>query len=548
MAYYSGAMAPPTDHQPGTSHACTARRAAAPRRLRLVCALVFLSALAVRVPYALSRPVPLSADAAYYLAVAENIHHGRGLVCDYVWNYLAGVPTSLPIPSNEYWMPGTSIITAAAFAVARSTAPRVAQMASVPLGALLCAVTAWTAGALTGRRSAALLAGAAAVASYYLVELNLYPDHFMLNAVLVNLSLLALWYAWRGPAALAILAGALAGLAYLTRTDGALLVIVAIVLAAGLYRRGERPRAFRLAGWFVVAFVVIAAPWWTRQTIVFGHPSGANPLRTAFLTDYNDLFRLDQSSLTLRDYLQTNQVVAIAMKAYAVYRSLRLLAKAILLFAPLALAALCFRSLRRDALPWLAYLPLALLVPCVLVPYPTLKGTGWHLLPALIPGLLALGSAAAIRLHDLARSRALVAAVWLLIPAAAVSPGLWWLFPPSDAKGAALPLYPPVAADAVRALGPDPSPALTDSAWGLYHAARIPCAQFPTDGVDAALRIADSIGAAYLITRADAPDDIPAMAQIVSHPRFQPLARYPAGDTRLLVYRILPPSTGPPPR
>jgi len=66
--------------------------------------------------------------------------------------------------------------------------------------------------------------------------------------------------------------------------------------------------------------------------------------------------------------------------------------------------------------------------------------------------------------------------------------------------------------------------------------------------VDAALRVADSIGAAYLITRADAPDKIPALAQIASHPRFQPLARYPAGDTRLLVYRIVPPSTEPPPR
>ena len=137
--------------------------------------------------------------------------------------------------------------------------------------------------------------------------------------------------------------------------------------------------------------------------------------------------------------------------------------------------------------------------------------------------------------------------MWVLIAAAVVSPCLWWLFPPPDAKGAARPLYPPVAADAVRALGPNPRPALTDSAWGLYHVARIPCAQFPTDDVDAALRVADSIGAAYLITRADAPDRIPAMAQIVSHPRFQPLALYPAGDTRLLVYRILPPSTEAPP-
>jgi 4-amino-4-deoxy-L-arabinose transferase-like glycosyltransferase len=530
--------------QPQT--APTAASGIRPLTFAVLVAAVFLAALAVRVPYAFSRPVPVSADVAYYLAIAENIHHGRGLVCDYVWNYLAGVPTSLPVPSNEYWMPGTSIVTAAAFAVAGSASPRVAQMAAVLLGALLCAVTAWTAGALTGRRSALLLAGAAAVVSYYLIELSLYPDHFMLNAVLVNLSLLVLWYAWRGPAPLALLAGALAGLAYLTRTDGALLVIVAIALAAGLYRRGERPRAFRLAGWFALAFAVIAAPWWIRQTIVFGHPSGANPLRTAFLTDYNDLFRLDQSSLTLRDYLQTSQVVALAMKGYAIYRSLRLLVKAIVLFAPLALAALWFRSLRRDAVPWLAYLPLALLVPCLLVPYPTLKGTGWHLLPALMPGLLALGSAAAIRLHDLARSRALVAAVWLVTAAAVVSPCIWWLFPPPDETGAARHLYPPVAADAVRALGPNPAPALTDSAWGLYHVARIPCAQFPTDGVDAALRVADSIGAAYLITRADAPDDIPAMAQIVSHPRFQPLARYPAGDTRLLVYRILPPSTAPP--
>ncbi|UCC68764.1 MAG: hypothetical protein JSV79_02185, partial [Armatimonadota bacterium] len=112
-------------------------------RLLLVCLLIFLSALAARLPYAFSRPVPLTLDAAYYLAVAENIHNGQGLVCDYVWNYLAGLPSSLPVPSNEYWMPGASIVTAAAFALTGSASARAAQAVSLLLGALLCAITAW---------------------------------------------------------------------------------------------------------------------------------------------------------------------------------------------------------------------------------------------------------------------------------------------------------------------------------------------------------------------------------------------------------------------
>ncbi|NIQ99906.1 MAG: hypothetical protein GTN78_06845, partial [Gemmatimonadales bacterium] len=94
---------------------------------------------------------------------------------------------------------------------------------------------------------------------------------------------------------------------------------------------------------------------------------------------------------------------------------------------------------------------------------------------------------------------------------------------------------------AALALGPAAGPVLTDNAWGLYHVARLPCAQFPTDGAEAALKIADAIGASHLITSADATDQFPSMGEIVGHPRFQPLARYSAGETSLLVYRLLPP-------
>jgi len=512
--------------------------------LLIPCAIVFLIALAIRLGCAHARPIPMTADAAYYLHVAQNLHQGRGFVSDYIWNYFAGLPDTLPVPSNSYWMPGTSVVTAAAFSIAREVSLRVTQYPSLILGALLCAIAAGIAGALPRRRDAVLLAGGAAAVNYYLVELSLFPDHFMLNAVLVNLSLLALWSAWRARASSAILAGGLAALAYLTRADAAIIGLVAIILGFACRRRVRRSHAVVMLAYFLVAFALVCLPWWARQTLVFSHPAGADPIRTAFLTDYNDLFRLDQSHLTLSEALQTPPVVAAGIRAYALYRSLRVLLKAVVLFAALAIVALWLRDLRRDAIPWIAYVPLALAIPCLLVPYPTLKGTSWHLLPALMPCILALGAAAAVHIYDIARARTRLPLGWVIIAAAFISPCYWWVFPPPDAKRAVQPLYPLVAAKAVESLGPDPGPVLTDNTWGLYHVARVPCAQFPTDGAEAALTVAEAIGARYVIARADTTNigpALPAMKEISGHPRFKPLARHSDGTASILIYGILPP-------
>jgi 4-amino-4-deoxy-L-arabinose transferase-like glycosyltransferase len=509
-----------------------------------ICAAVFLIALALRVGYAYTRPIPVTADAAYYLHVARNLEVGRGFVADYVWHYLAGVPDGLPVPSNSYWMPGTSVSIVSAFRIAGQTSLRVAQSPSLLLGAVLCAIAASIAGRVTKRREAALLAGAAAAVNYYLIELSLIPDHFMLYAVLVNLSLLALWAAWRGAPSTALVAGALAALAYLTRTDGGLLVIVALFLALFFRRRARRSHSLRLIVAFGIAFAIIATPWWTRQTLVFGSPSGASPSRTAFLTDYADLFRVDQSGLTAVGLLQQGPVVAGGIRAYSLYRSLRVLAKSLLVLAPLFLAGLWLSRTRQDAAPWLIYCALALLVPAALVPYHVLKGTSWHILPALLPGLLALAVAAALRVVDLARPRRIAWLAWAFVATALLSPSYFFLRPPSDASGEHKPLYPAIAEEAVDALGPRPVLALTDSSWGLHHVAHISCAQFPSDGPEAALLVAEAIGATYVITRSDETHTRPAIAymqDINAHPRFRPLTRYQDGQGALLVYRILPP-------
>jgi len=103
-------------------------------------AALFALALGLRLHSAVTAPL-FTSDGAYYYAVAERLHGGHGLTIPYVWNYLGGIPDSLPIPSNRYWMPMTSLLQAGAFAVAGGASPLAGQMPSVVLGALLAAFT-----------------------------------------------------------------------------------------------------------------------------------------------------------------------------------------------------------------------------------------------------------------------------------------------------------------------------------------------------------------------------------------------------------------------
>lgn len=517
-----------------------------PAALFVICLAVFLVALTIRLVYALSIPIPVSADAAYYVMVAENLCQGRGFVSDYVWNYLAGVPSHLPVPSNEYWMPGQSLAISASFLLSGATSLRAAQAPSLFFGALLCALTAWMAGALFRRRDAAIAAGAMAAVSFQLAGTALHPDHFGLAACLVNLSLLALWAARRGSPLLALAGGVAVGLAYLTRTDGVLLAAVAALLGLGLFRQGQRRRAAVYLLCFTAAAALVIAPWWARQLSVFGHPAGAGPLRTAFLADYNDLFRVDQSHLNLRHYLATNQVVALGFKGFVLGKELRLLGGAVGVAGVLMLLALADRELRRRAAPWLIYLALGLLLPALAFPYPAIKGGFWHLMPGLCPIIFALGAGKAMQLVTgpnqprgaLARlggwAGLALAFAWLLP---------WWAAVPREARSAERPLYPAFNPALVRALREASPVVLTDSAWGLYHVTRLPCAQFPSDGAEAALVVAEALEAGYLVTQASAPSRIPAMAEVVGHPRFQPFARHAGKDGTVLVYRILPSSS-----
>ncbi|MCJ7511800.1 MAG: hypothetical protein MUO23_02385, partial [Anaerolineales bacterium] len=74
-------------------------------------------------------------DADYYYAIARQLVRGAGLSEPFLWNYLDS-PAGIPHPSNMYWMPGVSLLAAAAMA-AFGDSFRAAQLPSILLTATL---------------------------------------------------------------------------------------------------------------------------------------------------------------------------------------------------------------------------------------------------------------------------------------------------------------------------------------------------------------------------------------------------------------------------
>jgi 4-amino-4-deoxy-L-arabinose transferase-like glycosyltransferase len=519
-------------------------------RLFLLCAITFVLALALRLAYLLSTPFPYSPDSAYYIMVAENLYQGRGLVADYVWNYFAGIPAGLPTPSNEYWLPGMSFAIAAVFKLVGSPSLRAAQYASAALGALLCSLTVWIGGLLTRRRDVALLSGILAAVCFPLVARSGQLETYTLSACLVNLSLLALWAARHRSPYLGLAAGAAAGLACLARNDGMLLVAVAAAVALVMLREGHRRRAIICAGSFLVVFLLLLVPWWVRQLMVFGHPSGGNPGRTAFLISYFDLFRVDLSQLNLRDYLASSHLLGAQFRATILLKNLWLVAS---VFGPaglLAIMALAARDLRREAFPWLIYLLVALPLPALVFPYHAVAPVAIYdrLLHGFCPIIFILALAVILPLLSPDAAQRIPVGrgfIWLglLLTFAWMLAG--WVRIPEDVRKAQFPRHMLPAPDVLRSLSPPARAVIVDNPWGFYQLTHIPCAVTPTDGPEATLRVAEAIGANYAIVGTETFDRLPPERRPTNHPRFQLVTGYATPAQPVQVYRILPPDAPP---
>jgi len=234
-------------------------------------------------------------DAEYYYSMGLRIAKGKGLGEPFVWNYLTPVE-AIPHPGFTYWMPVPAFISAVGLWITGWETFLGARWVHVLIAAFIPAIAMRIAWGLTSKNSTAVLAGALAVfPAFYSVFLGT-TDSFGIIMLLGGIFFLVC-KTDRGREKFIGL-GAICGLMHLTRADGL------IWLAAAGYGAllSNRKRYLNLLD-VVVGYLIIMAPWFARNTVIFGSlmPSGTS--RAFWLQEYNDLFTYYPQTLTFENWV-----------------------------------------------------------------------------------------------------------------------------------------------------------------------------------------------------------------------------------------------------
>ncbi|MEW5987027.1 MAG: glycosyltransferase family 39 protein [Chloroflexota bacterium] len=253
----------------------------------------------------LTRPTYL--DAYYYATNGRRLAAGYGFTEEVIWQFL-DEPAGLPTPSHTYWTPLPSLLAAAGYKL--SGGFRGAQLPFWLLAGLLPLLAYTISHQLAGERWQAWTAALLTAAGGYYSPLWNQPETFAPFAWAGGLCLLALAWASTGQHGYYWLAAGLtAGLAHLTRADGALLLIVGLavwLVASGRWQvaksqsKIQNPKSKIL--WLLGGYLLIMAPWFWRNWIVLGRLLPTAGAQTLFLTTYDDIFAYGRS-LTLDSFL-----------------------------------------------------------------------------------------------------------------------------------------------------------------------------------------------------------------------------------------------------
>jgi hypothetical protein len=258
--------------------------------------LVFLVAVALRgLFFALAPELrsPSYPDASYYSAVAASVMAGDGFTVPYVWGFAdvgGGIPANpvLPVPAFAHWAPIGVLV-------------QLPFVALLGVGGLGSQLPFWIASGLfavaalhlarraglddRGAFAVGLIVAGGSGAGALFGQI----DNYALFGALVATWAIAMDRLRLAPSfGRALVAGALAALALLCRTDGILVVGAGGLLLLAACRAPVMRRA--LLGYGVAA-VAIVAPFYLRQLLTFGtiSPSAASG-RILYIRTYDELF------------------------------------------------------------------------------------------------------------------------------------------------------------------------------------------------------------------------------------------------------------------
>ena len=386
---------------------------------------LFVASLGVRWQYARAVIFAPCDNSAFHLIAAENIVDGRGLEVDVLWSYQAPFP-NVTHPSHEHWMPLTTGLIAAAFAIQRALTGtleatlQTGQMPGLIVGSLLAPLT-YLFGLRVmpqgrGNRWVSLGAALLVVVNATLSYQSASADSSAIYA-LVAFGALAVAVRRPGEQGGYLGAGLLVALAYLTRAD-ALLLLVAIPLAWWLLpspprRTVEIPDtpAARLAWerWprqqrtkedesgpagpglrhvvdLLVAFALVVTPWLVRNYLAFGTPLPGSILNQAWLRDYVDAFNY-LSHPTLHTWLAQPWSVILDQRVQALANNAGVLLLGTFPWGVLALPGMGLLRRESSFFPSVVYGVLLFFVVALIFPVSAMFGTFYHSFGAVVPFL-----------------------------------------------------------------------------------------------------------------------------------------------------------------
>ncbi len=350
---------------------------------------------------------PNYTDAYYHLNAANRVVSGQGLTDAYLWTYI-GAPEELPAPSHLYWMPLTLL--AAALGMGLLNAPGDYAAAQWPF-ALLYAGTVyagfWLGGRIGGARRHAWTAGLLTLFSGYYARFWGTIDTFAPYALAGVWGLICMGaagdHSTKRRYVFWTLAGALAGLAHLTRADGLLLLLVGWAVIFWPWKAAPETLKTRVvsAGLMTLAYLLVMLPWFARNLAAVGSPLPVGGAQAIWFTEYNDLFNYPPDANPAA-FFADGLATFFRTRAEALLGGAGLLSgnlgtfiavEGLVVMTPLMLFGLWRR--RRDPFLrgfWLYALGLHLVMTLVF-PYPGYRGGLFHSAAALVPWWAALGVA-----------------------------------------------------------------------------------------------------------------------------------------------------------
>ena len=319
-------------------------------------------------------------DAYYYVDVARRLAHGQGLTADFIWNFLeAPHLEALPVPSHRFWMPLATVVQAGGIAALEPVLGtfRSAQAAIIIVAAFVPAAAYGAARSIGASARAALVAAAlAGLGGFTFAPAWVTLDSFAIAALVGTLFFVAFARAATGDVRAGALAGALVGLLFLARAEGALFGVALLALMSR-----SSSRASGVAGSAVALAIGLA--WLVRGLALPGSPAIAL-VKGVFLVRYEDFFALAPSGTA-------DLATMIGVRLSALWSDLVVALAALLLFLAVPLwlgirAGWHLSSVR-------AFAALALLIYLaegVVWPLHATRGSYFHSLAAFFPFAMAL--------------------------------------------------------------------------------------------------------------------------------------------------------------